>query len=111
MDDARFSKIAQGLMKAAVMTADELASRKGEDNAFVKIKRNGERLDGCTGHDFEPDTEWRSAKPPLSYRTVHCRACGGDMKMNDAMNYLRGLAHGTGRDFKAMTAAIWPPTP
>ncbi|KQO69528.1 hypothetical protein ASF22_02660 [Methylobacterium sp. Leaf87] len=109
MDDARFSKMAQGLWKAASMTADELASRKGEDDMFVKIKRNGERLDGCAGHDFEPDPEWRTAKRPVLGRTVHCRVCGGDMKMNDAMYYLRGVAHGTGRDYKAMIEQIWPP--
>lgn len=109
MTDERFSKIADGLWKAATMSADELAAKKGEDNPFVLIKRNGERLNSCQGHDFEPDPGWRDAKPPLSYRTVHCRACGGDMKMNDAMSYLRGVAHGSGRDFKAMTDAIWPP--
>lgn len=108
MDDARFSRMAQGLMKAATMSADELAARKGENDMFVRIKRNHERLNGCAGHDFEPDPNWRETRPLLN-RTVHCRTCGGDMKTGDAHQYLRGLAHGSGRDYGAIVAAIWPP--
>lgn len=107
MDDARMKNISQGLVKAALMSADELAAKKGEDDLFVRIKRNSERLSACPGHDFEPDPDWRTWNPN---RTVHCRVCGGDAKMHDAMEYLRGFAHGSGQDFKALTEAVWPPS-
>lgn len=106
MDDERIKKASQNLLKAALMSADELAAKKGENDLFVRIKRNSERLSGCEGHDFEPDPDWRTWKPN---RTIHCRRCGGDMKMHDAMEYLRGFAHGSGRDFKAITETLWPP--
>lgn len=102
-------KIAEGLWKAASMSADELSAKKGENDLFVKIKRNHERLDACTGHKFEAQPNWRDQPPPYINRTVHCRNCGGDMKMGDAMNYLKGFAHGTGGDYRTMTDAIWPP--
>ncbi|MBS1725009.1 MAG: hypothetical protein JSS66_18880 [Armatimonadetes bacterium] len=89
------------------MSADELAARKGEGDMFVKIKRNHERLNACAGHDFEPDPNWRDGRPLLQ-RTVHCRKCGGDMKTGDAHTYLRGVAHGSGRDYHAMCEAVWP---
>jgi hypothetical protein len=110
MDDASFSRMARGLVRAASMSADALAAEKGEGNPFVRIKRNSERLDACEGHDFEPDPDWRT-RASLLDRKVHCRACGGDMKNGDALMYLRGLAHGSGRDFTALTDAIWPPSP
>jgi len=104
-----FKKAATGLLKVATMTADELASRKGEDDMFVKIKRNSERLSNCSGHDFEPQPDWRSKGWGMLDRTVHCRACGGDMKIGAAHDYLRGFAHGSGQDLKSITASIWPP--
>lgn len=107
--DTDFSRIARGLLKAASMSADELAAKKGEADPFVRIKRNSERLDACEGHDFEPQPDWRAAPVSILGRTVHCRVCGGEMKMHDAMMYLRGLAHGSGRDFVAITNAVWPP--
>jgi hypothetical protein len=108
MDDQRFKRAAEGLLKAALMSADDLAAKKGEDNPFVRIKRNNERLEACTLHEFNPDPDWRKANL-LTHRTVTCRNCGGEMKTNDAMAYLRGYAHGSGGDFKAITDAIWPP--
>ena len=108
MEQDGFTRIANGLVKTAMMSADNLAAKKGEDDAWVKIKRNNERLNSCAGHDFEPDPNWRETRPFLN-RTVHCRRCGGDMKVNDAHHYLLGIAHATGQDHKAMTAEIWPP--
>lgn len=106
---ADFKRAAEGLVRAASMSADELAAKRGEEDPFVQIKRNSERLGACTGHDFEPEPDWRSKGWGLLNRTVHCRNCGGDMKVGDAMAYLHGFAHGSGQDFKAMTDAIWPP--
>lgn len=106
MDEDRIQKATKNLLTAALMSADELAAKKGESDLFVRIKRNSERLSACAGHEFEPDPDWRTWKPN---RTVHCRRCGGDMKMHDAMEYLRGFAHGSGQDFKVLCAAIWPP--
>ena len=106
-----FKKAAEGLLKAATMSADELAARKGENDPFVQIKRNNERLSNCSAHDFEPQPDWRSQGWGMLNRTVHCRVCGGDMKISAAHDYLRGFAHGSGRDFEAVVNAIWPPSP
>lgn len=103
-----FKRAAEGLLKAASMSADELAARNGEDDPFVKIKRNRQRLINCSGHDFEPQPDWRSKGWGMLDRTVHCRACHGDMKIGAAHEYLRGFAHGSGRDFQELIEAIWP---
>jgi hypothetical protein len=108
MSSDELKRIGEGLLKAAAMTADELAAKKGEDDLFVRIKRNSERLLACDRHEFEPQPDWLSSRPFLN-RTVRCSRCGGDMKVFDAMNYLRGFAHASGGDLKALTDAIWPP--
>jgi hypothetical protein len=107
--DEKLSKIANGLARAASMTADALAAEKGEDNLFVQIKRNSERLDGCSGHEFEPQPDWRTAPRPYINRKIRCLRCGGEMPTGDAHTYLRGVAYGSGRNYTDLASAIWPP--
>lgn len=105
----RFERIAAGLYRAASMSADDLSAEKGEGNPFVQIKRNSEKLDACDRHEFDPQPDWRSAPPPFINRKICCRRCGGEMRTQDAMLYLRGFAHGAGVDYSVMVNAIWPP--
>lgn len=100
-------KIAQGLARAVMTPTDELAAKKGEGNLLVQIKRNSDRLEGCELHDFEPTPDWRNARM-LTYLKVPCRRCGGEMNAHDVMVYLRGVAHGSGQSFKALTDAVFP---
>lgn len=99
----------QGLVRALSMSADQLAARKGEDNLLVQIKRNRERLDACSCHEFEPDPEWHRRPGSLLRSKVRCRHCGGEMESGEAHTYLRGLAHGSGQDYRALVATVWPP--
>lgn len=105
-DPGAFSRLAQGLWKAASTPTDELAAKRGEGDMLVKIKRNSDRLEGCTRHDFERQPNWRSG--PLYNQRVRCLRCEGEMKAADAMLYLRGYAHGTGQDYRQVIALIWP---
>lgn len=106
-DPERMKRIASGLVDAALMSADDLAAKKGEDNLFVQIKRNHERLNGCDGHEFEPMLDWRQ-RLPFSLREVRCNRCSGMMKAHDVMLYLRGRAHERGVALSELSDPIFP---
>lgn len=108
-DDERFKQTSVNLMRAVAAPTDELAAKKGEGNLLVKIKRNSDRLYACDRHEFEPVPDWRDRPGPFIWQKVRCARCGGEMKAGEAHDYLRGFAHGSGQDYKAITDAIWPP--
>lgn len=106
MEEATVKRASENLLKVALMSADELAAKKGESDLFVQIKRNAEKLDHCAQHIFESQPDWR-ANFKLN-DTVHCLNCGGDMKRSRAMDYLKGYAHGAGISFDRLCEKIWP---
>lgn len=105
-ENTDFTRIARGLVKAITTPTDELAAKKGEGDLMVQIKRNSDRVNGCTSHDFERQPNWRAS--PLYNQKVRCLRCEGEMKAGDAMTYMRGYAHGAGLDYATVIAAIWP---
>ena len=109
--DESFTKVAQGLWQAISTPTDELAARKGEDDMLVKIKRNSDRMRSCNGHEFDPVPDWRerSNGSPFIRLKVSCKRCGAEMNAGDVLTYLRGFAHGSGQDEKALADAVFPP--
>ena len=101
-----WSGIANGLVKAVQTPTDELASKKGEGDMMVRIKRNSDRIEGCAGHEFERQPDWRAS--PLYNQNVRCLRCGGEMKTHGAMIYMRGFAHGAGVDYSGLVETVWP---
>lgn len=99
----------EGLIKAARMSADELAAKKGEGDTFVKIKRNRERAAACDRHEFEPISDWRTQRGGLLYGLkVHCSRCHADLPADEAMHYLRGFAHGSGQNYDELLDKVLP---
>jgi ribosomal protein L44E len=106
--EEEIKRISLNLVKAVMTPTDELVAKKGEGNLLVKIKRNNERVESCTGHKFVPQPDWRKSVI-LTYLKVPCTVCGGEMNAHDVMEYLKGFAHGSGRDYKALTDEVFPP--
>jgi hypothetical protein len=103
---ADWTRIANGLVKAISTPTDELATKRGEGDMMVQIKRNSDRLDKCDRHEFERQPNWRAS--PLYNQKVRCLRCGGEMKTHDAMTYVRGFAHGAGADYAELVETVWP---
>lgn len=106
-----FRKAAQNLMRTIAKPTDEVAARLGEDHLLVKVKRNSDLLEGCDRHEFAPQPDWRDDVRGFIRGKICCTRCGGEMYRGDAHMYLRGIAHGSGQDFKTLTDAVWPATP
>jgi hypothetical protein len=105
-ETTKWTRIANGLVKAICTPTNELAAKKGEDDLMVRIKRNSDRLEECDRHEFERQPNWRAS--PLYNQKIKCLRCGGEMRTHDAMTYIRGFAHGVGINHNQLVETIWP---
>lgn len=92
------------------MKSQPFVTRQEARAIWDRVQANRERLQSCSRHDFEPVPEWRSYSM-LSKAIATCRRCGGEMRGNDVATYLRGVAAGSGENFSALFAAVYPDVP